>query len=143
MPSWHCHIRIKISKYNSWIWPWALYGPYWANVIWVLYIDFRYRNAVNQYAQLIRQRYAENEIKVEVMNHPVPQWKQVNQIKGWVFSSKILKTIKCFANIFSDNCFDFINVKICFYYLYFDAVWPGTVFGFGITSWNITLGVGK
>ena len=40
-------------------------------------IDFRYRNAVNQYAQLIRQRYAENEIKVEVMNHPVPQWKQV------------------------------------------------------------------
>ena len=32
---------------------------------------------MNQYAQLIRQRYAENEIKVEVMNHPVPQWKQV------------------------------------------------------------------
>jgi len=31
---------------------------------------------VNQYAQLIRQRYAENEIKVEVINHPVPQWKQ-------------------------------------------------------------------
>lgn len=31
---------------------------------------------MNQYAQVIRQRYPENEIKVEVMNHPVPQWKQ-------------------------------------------------------------------
>lgn len=35
-----------------------------------------YRNAVNQYANMIRQRYPENELKVEVMNHPVPQTKQ-------------------------------------------------------------------
>ena len=37
----------------------------------------RYRNAVNQYAHMIRQRYPEHELKVEVMNHPVPQLKQV------------------------------------------------------------------
>ena len=77
-------------------------------------IDFRYRNAVNQYAQLIRQRYAENEIKVEVMNHPVPQWKQVNK--------SILRVSGRRKIIISDNSFDFINVKICVYYLYFDAV---------------------
>ena len=37
----------------------------------------RYRNAVNQYAHMIRQRYPEHELKVEVTNHPVPQLKQV------------------------------------------------------------------
>jgi len=31
---------------------------------------------VNQYAHLIRQRYGDNEIKIDVANHPVPHFKQ-------------------------------------------------------------------
>lgn len=34
-----------------------------------------YRNAVNQYAQLVRQRFPEDELKIEVTNYPVDSTK--------------------------------------------------------------------
>ena len=47
---------------------------------------------------MIRQRYPENELKVEVMNHPVPQVKQV-------FISLQNCTFICLL----DNCVSFFN----------------------------------
>ena len=81
---------------------------------------------------MIRQRYPEHELKVEVANHPVPQLKQV-----------IYDQFDNFLIYHSDHCLRPFRSQIRLYPVRLDAVRPVHLFWPGPAASVPALGVGE